>query len=154
METKNQKPEKKKITEDPVRVSGGLGQLYTDFSTMLSRYTREQKKMRILDAIMQGDMWRALGAKFPKYQILPDTNDVAYIVNNMVASVYSVAKIADILPTSEEDMQIVSDLNMAMEHEWQISNIPQAQRRAGYNAALSRQRPWVRAPSLPPLFYG
>lgn len=131
MEKKEVKKEK-----DPVRIEGGLGQLYIDFSTMLSRYTREQKKMRILDAIMQGDMWRALGAKFPKYQILPDTNDIAYIVNNMVASVYSVAKIADILPTSEEDMQVVSDLNMAMEHEWQISNIPQAQRRAGYNAAL------------------
>ena len=136
-DTKKKKVEDKpKAQKDPVRIRGGLGQLYSDFSTMLSRYTREQKKMRILDAIVQGDMWRALGAKFPKYQILPDTNDIAYIVNNMVASIYSVAKIADILPTSEEDVQIVSDLNMAMEHEWQISNIPQAQRRAGYNAAL------------------
>ena len=132
-DTKKKKVEDKpKTQKDPVRIRGGLGQLYSDFSTMLSRYTREQKKMRILDAIVQGDMWRALGAKFPKYQILPDTNDIAYIVNNMVASIYSVAKIADILPTSEEDVQIVSDLNMAMEHEWQISNIPQAQRRAGY----------------------
>lgn len=125
--------EKKK---DPIRVHGGLGQLSQDFNTMKSRYAREQKKMRILDAIMQGDMWRALGAKFPKYQILPDTNDVAYIVNNMVASVYSVSKIADILPTSEQDMQIINDINMAVEHEWQLAQIPQAQRRAGHNAAL------------------
>ena len=122
--------------KDPIRVHGGLGQLAQDFDTMQSRYAREQKKMRILDAIMQGDMWRALGAKFPKYQILPDTNDVAYIVNNMVASVYSVAKIADILPTSEQDMQIINDINMAVEHEWQLAQIPQAQRRAGHNAAL------------------
>lgn len=122
--------------KDPIRVHGGLGQLSQDFDTMKSRYAREQKKMRILDAIMQGDMWRALGAKFPKYQILPDTNDVAYIVNNMVASVYSVAKIADILPTSEQDMQIINDINMAVEHEWQLAQIPQAQRRAGHNAAL------------------
>ena len=122
--------------KDPIRVHGGLGQLAQDFETMKSRYAREQKKMRILDAIMQGDMWRALGAKFPKYQILPDTNDVAYIVNNMVASVYSVAKIADILPTSEQDMQIINDINMAVEHEWQLAQIPQAQRRAGHNAAL------------------
>ena len=122
--------------KDPIRVHGGLGQLSQDFETMKSRYAREQKKMRILDAIMQGDMWRALGAKFPKYQILPDTNDVAYIVNNMVASVYSVAKIADILPTSEQDMQIINDINMAVEHEWQLAQIPQAQRRAGHNAAL------------------
>lgn len=128
------KPPKKE--DDPIRVCGGLGQLYQDFTTMQSKYVREHKKMRVLDAIMQGDMWRALGAKFPKYQILPDTNDVAYIVNNMVASIYSVAKVADILPTSEEDMQIVNDINIAMEHEWQISQIPQAQRRAGHNAAL------------------
>lgn len=121
---------------DPIRVHGGLGQLSQDFNTMKSRYAREQKKMRILDAIMQGDMWRALGAKFPKYQILPDTNDIAYIVNNMVASVYSVSKIADILPTSEQDMQIINDINMAVEHEWQLAQIPQAQRRAGHNAAL------------------
>ena len=122
--------------KDPIRVHGGLGQLAQDFETMKSRYARAQKKMRILDAIMQGDMWRGLGAKFPKYQILPDTIDVAYIVNNMVASVYSVAKIADILPTSEQDMQIINDINMAVEHEWQLAQIPQAQRRAGHNAAL------------------
>lgn len=122
--------------KDPIRVHGGLEQLAQDFNTMKSRYAREQKKMRILDAIMQGDMWRALGAKFPKYQILPDTNDIAYIVNNMVASVYSVSKIADILPTSEQDMQVINDINMAVEHEWQLAQIPQAQRRAGHNAAL------------------
>lgn len=122
--------------KDPIRVEGGIHQLTTDYNTMLEKYTREHKKMRILDAIMQGDMWKALGAKFPKYQILPDTNDVAYIVNNMMASIYSVAKIADVLPTSEADMQIINDINLALEHEWQISSIPQAQRRAGYNAAL------------------
>ena len=127
---------KDKKQTDPVRVEGGVCQLTTDFNTMLDRYNRDHKKMRILDAIMQGDMWKALGAKFPKYQILPDTNDIAYIVNNMMASVYSVAKIADVLPTSEQDMQIINDINLALEHEWQISSIPQAQRRAGYNAAL------------------
>lgn len=127
---------KDKKQTDPIRVEGGIHQLTTDYNTMLERYAREHKKMRILDAIMQGDMWKALGARFPRYQILPDTNDVAYIVNNMMASVYSVAKIADVLPTSEQDIQIVNDINLALEHEWQISNIPQAQRRAGCNAAL------------------
>lgn len=125
-----------KKEKEVVRVSGGIGQLSQDFSTMTARYTRDQKKMRVLDSIMQGDMWRALGAKFPKYQILPDTNDVAYIVRNMVASIYSVTKIADILPTSQDDVQIISDLNLALEHEWQISQMPQAQRQAGHNAAL------------------
>ena len=56
-DTKKKKVEDKpKAQKDPVRIRGGLGQLYPDFSTMLSRYTREQKKMRILDAIVQGDM--------------------------------------------------------------------------------------------------
>lgn len=123
-------------SEEEVRVEGGIGRLTQDYSNMVARYVREHKKIRILDAIMQGDMWRALGAKFPKYQILPDTNDIAFITNNMVASIYSVSKIADILPTSENDMQIVSDINLAMEHEWQIAQVGQAQRSAGFNAAL------------------
>lgn len=123
------------VKED-IRVEGGIGRLTQDFSTMIARYSREHKKIRILDAMMQGDMWRVLGAKFPKYQILPDTNDIAFITNNMVASIYSVSKVADILPTSEKDVQIISDINMAMEHEWQIAQVAQAQRSAGFNSAL------------------
>ena len=129
--TKNKSKEK-----EDIRVEGGLGRLAQDFSSMTRRYTREHKKIRILDAIMQGDMWRALGAKFPSYQILPDTNDIAFIANNMAASIYSVAKIADVLPTSEKDIQIISDINMALEHEWQIAQVAEAQKSAGINAVL------------------
>lgn len=119
-----------------VRVPGGLSKLHQDYTQTKARYARPFRKIQLLDQIYQGELWRAIGAQFPPYQILPDTNDVAYVTNNMVASIYSVGKSADIQPTSEEDVQIVEQLNIAMHHEWEVSQVPQAQRLAGHNAAL------------------
>jgi len=118
------------------RVPGGTPKLYQDYIQCKARYVRAHRKVQLLDQIYQGELWRAIGAQFPSYQILPDTNDVAYVTNHMVASIYSVSKSADILPTSEEDVQIVMELNISMEHEWNVSQVPQAQRDAGHNAAL------------------
>ena len=95
------------------RVEGGIGKLYQDYVNTKSRYTKAFKKLSLLDQIYQGNLWKALGARFPNYQILPDTNDVAYVTDNIVASVYSVSKSADIYPTSEEDVQIIETLNIA-----------------------------------------
>lgn len=116
--------------------NGGIDKLYADYNQTKARYVRAHRKVQLLDQIYQGELWRAIGAQFPSYQILPDTNDVAYVTNNMVASIYSVSKSADILPTSDEDVQIVETLNVSMQHEWNVSQIPQAQRMAGHNAAL------------------
>ncbi len=119
-----------------VRLTGGIGRIYQDYINCKARYVRAHRKVQLLDEIYQGELWRAVGASFPSYQILPDTNDVAYITNHMVASIYSVSKSADIFPTSESDVQITTELNIAMQHEWEVSQVPQAQRRAGHNAAL------------------
>lgn len=99
-------------------------------------YTREQRKMKLLDATDRGDLWKALGTKFPPYQILPDTNWISYVKNNLVASIYTVGKSASILPTSEEDKQLVMDLNIALERVWSLSNIGYYQFRAGERASL------------------
>lgn len=132
-------PEQKKgenITKRECRVEGGISKLYQDYQQTSSRYIRAHRKVKLLDQIYQGELWKAIGATFPSYQVLPDTNDVAFVTDNMVASIYSVGKSANILPTSEEDVQIVETLNVSMEHEWQVSQVPQAQRLAGHNAAL------------------
>ena len=132
-DTRDPKENKERRT---VRIPGGIDKLYADYNHTKSRYSRAHRKVQLLDQIYQGELWKAIGAQFPSYQILPDTNDVAYVTNHMVASIYSVSKSANILPTSEEDVQIVETLNISMEHEWNVSQVPQAQREAGHNAAL------------------
>ena len=92
--------------------------------------------MQVLDLTDRGGLWEALGAKFPSYQILPDTNHVAYIKNNMVASIYTIAKCAELLPTSDKDKEIVTNINIALEQEWNLTNIAKMQKQAGANAAL------------------
>jgi hypothetical protein len=57
-------------------------------------YGREHRRMRLLDATDKGDLWKACQAKFPPYQLLPDTNFVSYVHYNILASIYTVAKSA------------------------------------------------------------
>jgi hypothetical protein len=80
---------------------------------MCQYYVPEQRRMRLLDSTDKGDLWKALAVKFPSYQILPDTNYISYIKNNLLASIYTVTKCAHMLPTSEKDKEI---LNMSILH--------------------------------------
>lgn len=113
-----------------------LAKLREQFDLCRSQYAKEHRRMQVLDLTDRGGLWEALGAKFPAYQILPDTNHVAYIKNNMVASIYTVAKCAELLPTSEKDKEIITNVNVALEQEWTLTNIAKMQKQAGSNAAL------------------
>lgn len=131
--------EKNKI---PVETIGGvelrvpIGKLREQFELCKSQYTKEHRRMQVLDLTDRGGLWEALGAKFPPYQILPDTNHVAYIKNNMVASIYTIAKCAELLPTSDKDKEVITHVNTALEQEWSLTNIAKMQKQAGSNAAL------------------
>ena len=114
----------------------GVDKLHEQFKLCTSEYTREHRRMQVLDLTDRGGLWEALGAKFPAYQVLPDTNHVAYIKNNLIASIYTVAKCAELLPTSEEDKSIITNVNIALEQEWNLTNIAKMQKQAGSNAAL------------------
>ena len=113
-----------------------IGKLREQFDLCKSRYAKEHKRMQVLDLTDRGGLWEALGAKFPKYQILPDTNHVAYIKSNLIASIYTVAKCAELLPTSDKDKDIIKHVNIALEQEWSLTNIAKMQKQAGCNAAL------------------
>lgn len=113
-----------------------IEKLREQFDLCKSQYAKEHRRMQVLDLTDRGGLWEALGAKFPPYQILPDTNHVAYIKNNMVASIYTIAKCADLLPTSEKDKGIIVNVNTALEQEWNLTNIAKMQKQAGVNAAL------------------
>lgn len=94
------------------------------------------RRIKILDAVDKGKMWDVIGAKFPPYQILPNTNHVAYVKNNLLANIYTVGRCASIIPTSEKDKDIVMQLNIALEHAWSTGQIGYQQMLAGERAAL------------------
>lgn len=123
-------------TVNGVKLRVPVEKLREQFDLCKTQYAKEHRRMQVLDLTDRGGLWEALGAKFPPYQILPDTNHVAYIKNNMVASIYTVAKCAELLPTSDKDKDIIVNINMALEQEWSLTNIAKMQKQAGANAAL------------------
>ena len=48
------------------------------WNLMKQHYSRDHKRMRMLEQVDSSDLWKAMGAKFPSYQILPDTNFISY----------------------------------------------------------------------------
>ena len=107
-----------------------------NWDTCKAEYAKHHKRMRLLDETDRGHLWKALKTKFPPYQILPDTNFVNYVKSNVLASIYTVTKSADVLPTSENDKDLVTNINIALENIWSLGNIGFAQFQAGERAAL------------------
>lgn len=99
-------------------------------------YTPALRRAKVLDATDRGKLWKAIGAKFPKYQVLPDTNHVSYVKNNLLASIYSVGRTAEISPTSEEDIEVCTHLNLVLDHIWRTQRVAYYQMQAGERAAL------------------
>lgn len=127
-----QMPEKPEQNKCPIK----LDTLMDYWNLMKQHYARDQRKMKMLEQVDSGDLWKAIRAKFPAYQILPDTNFISYVKNNLVASLYTVMKSASVLPTSEDDKQICMELNIALERIWALGNFGHLQFQAGTNAAL------------------
>lgn len=123
---------KTKKDECPVKIS----ELRRNYDIAYSNYTRIHRKMRILDAADRSRLWQAISAKFPKWQIQPDSNWVSYVKSNLVASIYTVTKGASLLPTCDEDREAIEHLNVALEYIWDTSDIGYYQMEAGSNAAL------------------
>lgn len=114
-----------------------LCDLKSKYDICKQHYSKAHKRMKLLDATDGGDLWKALKAKFPHYQILPDTNFISYVKNNLVASIYTVTKSAEVQPTSEKDKDITAHLNIALEHVWNLSKVGLYQFKAGERAALT-----------------
>lgn len=113
-----------------------LAKLKENYEYAKRYYLREQKKMRLLDSTDKGDLWKAIKAKFPPYQLLPDTNFVSYVKSNILASLYTVSKSAQLVPTCEEDVEFCERLNVAIEHDWDKNNVAFYMYQAGDRAAL------------------
>ena len=113
-----------------------LAKLKDDYDPARRYYSKIHRKMQLLNSTYNGDMWRAINAKFPPYQILPDTNWISYVASNLTASLYTVSKSAQVVPTCEEDVEVAEILNVALEHDWDVNDVAYFQYQAGERAAL------------------
>lgn len=113
-----------------------LQSLNTKFTLAQSEYSWAHRRAQRLDALDRNKLWDSVKAKFPTYQLLPQTNHVSYIKNNILASIYTVGKSAQLLCTSEQDKDIVENLNIALEHIWDTRDVAFYQLQAGERAAL------------------
>ena len=111
--------------------------LQSNWKEALTAYRPAFKRAQVLDATDRGKIWKAIRAKFPKYQVLPDTNHVAYVKNNLLASLYSVGRSATLTPTSEHDVSITRQINIILEHIWDTQQVSYYQMLAGERAALT-----------------
>lgn len=113
-----------------------LAQLTDNYNICTSEYSRIFNKIRKLNLADDNRLWEAVAAKYPKYQILPETNHVSYIKNNLLASIYTIGKSARLIATSEQDKNIIENLNIAMEKIWTQLDVAGYQMKAGERAAL------------------
>lgn len=110
--------------------------LKENYRLAASEYSVAFKRANQLDSVDRGKLWASISAKFPKYQILPDTNHVSYVKNNILASIYTVGKSARLLPTSDKDKDIVEQLNVALDNIWSTCKVSWYQMQAGERASL------------------
>lgn len=136
---KNKKEDKvtSEIIEQQMKDDKVLCKLKEHYDLSRRVYGRLQRKMQMLDATDKGELWKTMRAKFPSYQLLPDSNFVSYVKSNILASLYTVTKSAELVPTSEEDAEICTFLNIALEHEWDRNTVGYYQFLAGERAALT-----------------
>lgn len=113
-----------------------LHTLKRNYDIAYSNYGKIHRKMKLLDAADRSRLWQAISAKFPKWQIQPDSNWVSYVKSNIVASIYTVTKGASLLPTRDEDRESIEHLNIALDYIWDMTDVGYYQMQAGSNAAL------------------
>ena len=126
--------EKKTDVKLPEHVT--IDKLKEYFSIARTEYAAAHRRAQKLDATDRGKLWEAVRAEFPKYQILPDTNFISYVKQNILASIYTVGKSARLIPTSDKDKEIVEQLNIALDNIWSTLNVAKYQMEAGERAAL------------------
>jgi len=101
-----------------------------------SHYTKAMQRMRILDGADRGKVWEVVKAKFPSYQLMPDTNWINYIKDNLVASIYTTGRYGELLPKSNDDIKLCVEFNAALGTIWDNIKAPYYQMLAGERAAL------------------
>lgn len=126
------------LVKDELKLPAGVSVDLLKKNWKISRdaYTDIRRRMVLLDSVDSGDLWVNLCKRFPQYQISPDTNYINFIKENILASIYTVGKSANLIPKGEDDKELVENLNRVMDSIWDILKIPMYQQKAGERAAL------------------
>ncbi len=101
-----------------------------------TEYAAIRKRFRLLDSADRSKLWEAITAKFPSYQVLPETNHINYIKENLVASLYTVGKYAELTPLLQSQVGTSELLNKILGNIWSLAEVAKYQRKAGERAAL------------------
>lgn len=110
-----------------------VDQLLKLFKTQRSR---KERVWRMLDAYDSGEFWDTIRSRLPKHQIIPDTNHVFYVKDNIVNSTYAAPYIADVLPTDPGDQEESRVINKFLEYEYNRHNLGEKQLKIGTRSAL------------------
>ena len=125
-----------KIQENIYKVNKILGSLRDKWDIGTQYYSKDKRRMKLLNSTDNGNLWQAINARFPGYQVLPDSNWVSRIKNNILASIYTVTKSAEIMPTGQNDRELCIRLSTILEHLWDTLRIGYKQFQAGERCAL------------------
>ena len=101
-----------------------------------SRRGKKERIWRMLDAYDTGEFWDTIRHRLPKHQIIPDTNHVFYVKDNIVNSTYAAPYIADVLPVDPGDMEEARNINKFIEYEYNRHNLGEKQLEIGTRTAL------------------
>ena len=101
-----------------------------------SRRSRKERIWRMLDAYDSGEFWDTIRHRLPKHQIIPDTNHVFYVKDNIVNSTYAAPYIADVLPVDPGDQEEGRTINKFLEYEYNRHNLGEKQLKIGTRTAL------------------
>ena len=113
-----------------------LSEIRSKIKDTNSHYSKVVERMRILDGADRGKIWDVVRAKFPKYQLTPDTNWVNYVKENLVASIYTTGRYGTLIPKSTDDVKFCNEFNAALRTIWDNIQAGYYQMLAGERAAL------------------
>lgn len=131
-------------TKDPIDLIGldmlpeGINMQYLKdlYNVANEEYAGPRRRMFLLDGADRGQLWKTITAKFPSYQVLPETNHVNYIKENLLSSIYTVGKSALLIPRAQKDVDLCNKLNSVYEKIWAQLGVADYQLKAGDRAAL------------------
>jgi len=91
---------------------------------------------KILDSYDSGDFWETMRKELPKHQIIPDTNHINYIKENIINSVYAAPYIADVLPMDSDDLEEARNINKFVEYYYNLKKVGLKQLKVSGRTAL------------------
>ena len=95
----------------------------------------KENMWKTIDAYDSGEFWETLRKSLPKHYVIPDTNMVFYVGNNMVGSTYSAPYFADVLPVDPGDKDESRNLNKFLEFNHNRHDMGYKQLKMGIRAS-------------------